>query len=242
MAKIYGLFGSMTGKVADVVMATRNGEQIVRKYQPTVLNPKTEAQTAARAKLKLLSQLSAVVAPVIAMPRIGSVSARNRFLKENYSLAAYSEDTASVTLDSIQLTKSVVALPQVQAIRIVDPAPAIGAQFIYPAEAASLDVDRVVYSLFAKQNDGKLRYVTSSIATDASANNTWPVSNFPNLTGEVVLYAYGVRLNNEAAKVAFSNLTATTAEAVAKLIVSRTLTESDVTLTETRGFTLPATV
>ena len=155
MAKIYGLFGSMTGKVADVVMCVRNGEQIARKYQPIVSNPKSVKQTQNRAKLKLASQLSAVFAPVIAIPRKGTVSPRNLFVKENYRALSYVDNQAQVTLTDIKLTKSVVSLYVLNVTRS-------GSNLNYGlATQYSTDLSRVVYCFFAKMTVNTLRYMKS---------------------------------------------------------------------------------
>lgn len=237
MAKIYGLFGAMKGKTADVVMAVRYGEQIIRKYQPTVINPNTPAQVAARAKLKLMSQLSAVMAPVIAIPREGSVSSRNLFTKVNYGLASYSVDSASINLNNVQLTKSVVALPAIGAIRTET---AINTYISNPQLVGGVNVDRIVYCLFEKEANDKLRFVTSRTVTEAGEGGAWAALDFPLINSEVVVLAYGMRDNTQQARAVFGDLTVISAEVVAKLIVTRTLTGNDVTLTETRGFTLAA--
>lgn len=236
MAKIYGLFGAMTGKVADAVMVVRNGEQVVRKYQPVVSNPSTLAQIAARAKMKLMSQLSAVMSPVIAIPRMGAVSSRNLFVKKNYGISTFADNEASIQLANVQLTSSVVALPAISAARRAD---SISAYLSDAPTLGNLDVDRVVYCMFEKQSDNRLRFVDSKVATTAG-DGGWGVTDLPLVNNEVVILAYGVRDNTEAARVAFGNLEAIAAQQVAKLVTSRTLTEADVTLTETRGFTLAA--
>lgn len=232
MAKIYGLFGSMTGKVADVVMAVRNGEQIARKYQPVVTNPNTPAQVETRAKLKLISQLSAVMAPVIAIPRKGSVSSRNGFVKKNYGFMTYTEQQADVELAKVQLTESVVAMPSIVITRGES---ATTASISDSSFGTNLDVDRVVYAMFVRQGDGALQYVGSRVITD-KGDGTWPAADFPgNTYNDIVVLAYGVRDNTERAKAVFSNMTVTTATAIANVIVTRQLTEADITLTETRG-------
>lgn len=233
MAKIYGLFGSMTGKLADTVMSVRNGEQIARKYQPVVYNPSTAAQVAVRARMKLMSQLSAVMAPVIAMPRVGSMSSRNRFTKENFRLTSYATDTASINLTSVQLTKSAVGFEAIGADRGTSGITA-GVE-----HGHLVDVDRVVYAMFAKSADEKLRFVATRVATEIGEGLDWRVT-FPNTSEEVVILAYGIRDNNDVAKAAFGNIKTLTGENIASLIVTRQLLESDVTLTETRGYQLTA--
>lgn len=224
----------MTGKVADVVMSVRNGVQVVRKYQPHVENPKSEGQVEARAKLKLLAQLGAVVAPYIAIPKIGMVSSRNQFTKLNYPLTTFSQDEANIVLTGVQLTKSVVGLPQIQATR------GSGLTINVTLTAADQDVSRVVYVAFSKGTDSKLRFAGSTVIS-SSANFHWDGQmSVATDTEELVVYAYGMRDNTENARTVFGNMEAVTAETVASLMVSRTLLETDVTLTETRGVVVAA--
>lgn len=237
MAKIYGLFGAMTGKVADVVMVVRNGEQIARKYQPVVTNPSTTAQVAVRARLKLMSQLAAVMAPVIAIAREGAVSSRNLFVKGNYPLSSFSNLQADIELPQVQLTKSVLALPNPVFQRQEGDNPSIAVSLSGAVLGSALS--RVVYCLFDKQSDGKLRFVASAVSTEAGNLNYWPAT-LPAMSDAGVILAYGVRLNTDAARSAFGNLEVESAETIAKLVVSRTLLESDVTMTETRGVSVPA--
>lgn len=229
MAKIFGLFGSMTGKVADIVMSVRNGEQIARKYQPIVFNPSTRAQVAQRAKLKLLSQLSAVMGPVIAMPRRGSVSSRNLFTKINFPATIFENNEAKIPPSAIKLTQSVVSLPA--------PYVAFGenALSVSISDSSSVDVTRVVYVAVRRMNDDTMRLAGSTVVDTPGPTNNF-VGTIPVETVDATyfVYVYGVRDNNENARVIFGNMTVTSAPAVAKLIVNRTLTENDVTLTETK--------
>ena len=241
MAKIFGLFGAMTGKVADVVMVVRNGVQVARKYQPVVSNPSTPSQVAARARLKLMSQLAAVCSPVIAIPREGIVSARNKFVAKNYPLSSYAVEKASILLESVQLTDSVVALPPIAAARGESGINASLSGFNISA-GNPVDVDRVVYVFFDIQNDEKLRYVTSAVANEAGANGQWAVSNVFSTSDRVLVLAYGVRSNSEVARALFGSLEVPTAENIARLVVSRALLDSDITVTETRGTLVAAQV
>lgn len=235
MAKIHGLFGAMTGKLADVVMVVRNGEQIVRKYQPVISNPTTPEQVAARAKLKLLSQFAAVAGPIIAIPKQGAVSSRNRFVSKNYGLVTYENDQANISIASVQLTDSNVALPAISATKSQD---AISAYVADAASVGALDINRMVYVLLTRDADNRLRIVASRVSTESGSGNTWSVQ-FPLVTTPAYVLAYGVRDNNTEASVIFGNLTVLDAQNVARLIVTRRLLERDVTLTETRGYVLP---
>lgn len=234
MAKIYGLFGSMTGKLADTVMSVRNGEQLARKYQPIVSNPNTPAQIEARAKLKLLSQLSACYAPIIAIKRQGSVSARNLFLKRNYEYAGYANNQAEITLADVQLTNSAVALAGFQVDRS-------GADMsIELAEDMGNSLDRVVYVVVRKAGSQELIIAASKVVEFAEGAGTFPTT-MPKVTGEIVVMAYGIRLNTAAARIAFGNLQVPTAQEVAKLLVTMTNAETALTLTETRGLQMLST-
>ena len=223
----------MKGKVADVVMAVRNGEQIVRKYQPIVANPNTESQVASRAKLKLMSQLSAVMSPVIAMRRQGNISSRNMFVKNNYRATTFQNSQADVNLTAIKLTQSVVTLTPLGLSRS-------GSKIRAFHNAIGVwDISRLVYAMFVKTEEGELRYFNSLVATQAGTNNDWAVE-FNDFNGEVVVYSYAVRDNTDAARTVFGNMQTLSGEDVAKLVTSRTLTEADVTLSETRSAVLPA--
>lgn len=229
MAKIYGLFGSMQGKVADVVMAVRNGEQIVRKYQPIVSNPKSEAQLVSRAKLKLLSQLGAALQPVIAIPRVGMVSPRNGFTQANYPITNFEEGKAKIMLSGIQLTKSSVPIGPLIANR--DDGKAIYVGFnAYIKDS----VDAVVYVLLNRTEDNRVTIVTSKMVSDAGAQGNFETT-LRMTTGDIAVLAYGIRYNTVAARIAFGNITVPDALDVAHLVTSRTLTEKDATMTETVG-------
>lgn len=222
----------MTGKLADTVMTVRNGEQIARKYQPIVANPNTPAQIEARAKLKMFSQLSAVLGPYIAIPSEGPVSSRNLFVKDNYHLATYADNTASVDLNNVQLTKSVVGMDEIGVTRT-------GYTLNVNLGHGDATLDRVIYVAVLKLNDNRLR-VAGSAVVQKSAGLTFPGTIDATTLNEVVVYAYGIRDNTEAARAVFGNITAVSAEQVAKLIVTRSLTAADITMTETRAVTVTA--
>jgi hypothetical protein len=236
MAKIYGINGVITGKLGAAVYAVRNGEQISRQYQPIVANPSTPEQVKVRAKMKLMSQLGAVVGPFIAIPRVGAVSSRNLFTKVNYPMVNYADDAASINLSTLQLTKSVVALPLVQAERAEN---RISVNLQPNGDVSAFS--RIVYVALDKQSDQKLRVIGSFVSNAIGTNEQkpWP-GVFASTNDEVVILAYGVRDNTENARTVFGNLQVVTAEQVAKLVVTSTLLANDITLTETRGITLAA--
>lgn len=232
MAKIYGITGLVSGKLGGAVYAIRNGEQIARQYNPSPAQPKTAKQTEQQAKLKLLSQLSAVLGPVIAIRRIGAKTPRNLFTKTNYPLVSYAEDMANINLNRVQITKSVVGMLPFNANRTSG----TGIAVRLDSDAAGA-FDKVVYVSMVKGTDDTLRLFDSIVVDDPAENNIFP-GTLKYTDAAVVILAYGVRENTDRARSAFGNLTANAAEALAKLIVTRAVNDNDVTLTETLGLTM----
>ena len=227
MAKIYGLFGAMSGKVADVVMSVRNGQQIVRKYQPNISNPKTQNQFSTRARFKLLSQLSAVLAPVIAFRRRGGISSRNFFTKYNFSNTSFDLDTdlAAINLTDVDLTGGVLAFPPVSAQHSAG-------SLTSSVTGYMSDIDRVVFAVVQVQDDNKFRLIDTAVVSknDAEPNVFTHKTDMQSALHGFV-YAFGMRDNNETAKSRFGNIYNATTQAV--LQVYSSLTDIDVTLTET---------
>lgn len=236
MAIIRSLDGKLTGKLGGRVYLVRNGQNIVRELNPEPFNPKSQSQIEARAKLKMLSQLAAVCAPVIAIPRVGAISSRNQFTTVNYSKTTYTNNEARIVVNDISLTRGTMGLPQIVLTR---EGAVLQARL---AGNAGVGLDRVTYALFIKGKDNALRYAGSNSVSTPGPNNTFDTSfAMVDVTDTFVVLAYGSRFNNEAARVRYENLQADSAEQFAKLVVTRVLLESDVTLTETRGNTsLPA--
>ena len=217
-----------SGRVAGSVFAVRFGEVIERAYNPIVDNPQTAAQVEVRSKLKLMSQLSAVMASVIAIPREGAKSPRNLFVSANFPNAQFSTDTASINLAGIKITKGVLSFPAVTAS-------ATTSSLSVSLASGDEDVTRVSYAIFRKEPDNTLRLIRSTIVSEAGDDRTFPYS--PSVTGggNFLVLAYGIRENTDRARSTFGNMQVLTAETVAKLIATRTLTLEDVSPTETKG-------
>lgn len=218
-----------TGKVAGSVFAIRFGETIERAYTPVVLNPKSAAQVESRAKLKLLSQAAAVLAPVIAMRREGAVSARNLFISRNYPMVSFDEGKATMPVQGIQLTKSVVAIPAVTATQGE-------AGYNITLNGGDINLSRVVYILLQKTASDEMRLVDSLLITTPGQDARFSTSYTTTQTVNYVL-AYGVRDNTDAAKAYFENLKIGSGN-IAEILTTRILTDADITLTETVGVVL----
>lgn len=229
MAKIYGLQGYLQGKLGSTVFAIRNGEQLARQYNPSVSNPKTAAQVANRAKLKLLSQLSQAVSKVIAIPRRGMLSPRNIFTKVNYEYVGYANETASIPMADILLTNSYAGLVGFRADRTSG-----NAIHVEMLESVVDNWDRIVYVVLKKTDSQQIMPATSLVVDAAGNSGNFP-ADLDMIEGAISIHAYGVRLNTAASRVAFSNLRAPRAEEVAKIVTNRTYSEGDLALSETRG-------
>ena len=224
--------GLATGKKGNEVYSIRAGENIVRQYQPRVSNPNTSAQVASRAKLKLMSQLATAVPPVLAIRGKGLQSSRNLFIKQNYELAKYEGDAASIKLDDIQLTKSNIAFPDFIVSR--EDGQHINIQL---SEDASEDFDKVCYIIYIKQPDQTLRLLDSKMISEAGVDGAFhAVMKYT--ASAIVVYAYGIRLNSERIRARFGQMVAPSAIDVAQLLVKSSEVLGDVTLSETRGLTM----
>lgn len=230
--KLSGISGQGSGKLGNMVLSVRAGEQIVRQYQPNVSNPSTDAQVETRSKLKLVSQLSKVVAPVIAIPREGLRSPRCRFISENYALAGFDTNEAIINLNRVQLTESVVGLGDFTANR--QGGAGISVQL---NENAPANIKAVTYVCLKKGADGSLSMFAKATQPLVVDNHLFATS-LPYTDGEIVLYAYGVRDGEGQLSAKYQGLTALPTEQVAKLIASASAKAASITATKTKGLTL----
>lgn len=232
MAKQTSLFGKISGKIGSVVFSTSGGETISREYNPHVSNPSTMAQVNQRARMKLMSQLSASLAPVIAIPKQGLVSSRNAFTKLNFGASMANNGVAQITYENVQLTNGNLALPTIEAVR----APGSGIT-INLAEDASKAVNRVVYILYKKNSEQRLQFVSSVVAEGAGSDGTFRAT-LPYTEGDIVLYAYGMHDTSESASAKYGNMQVDNAVDVARLTALRNISTEDFQFTETRGATM----
>lgn len=230
--KLNGIGGTGSGKLGAQVWSVNSGEQVVRQYQSKVTNPSTPAQVNQRASLKLMSQLAAAMAAVIVIPKQGMVSARNRFISKNFDYVVATDGTAQVTYENLQITAGNVGLPSISATR------AEGATTISVSLSAApaSDISRVVYAMF-KKTQGQLEYVASRVVTTRGESNNFPAS-FPVSSGDIVLFAYGMKDLNSNASAKFANYNVASASDIARLVATRAIAVSDFSFTQTRGTTI----
>lgn len=241
MGKVTSLYGKTMGKIGSIVFSTSGGQTIAREYNPHVANPNTIAQINQRARMKLMSQLSACLSTSIVMQKEGLVSRRNKFTKRNMTACYASNGTAQITYENVQLTEGSLGLPQITAQFSVNAETGQEDLKINLASNAAINVARVVYNIYQKTDEGKLQLLYSAISNDASSGGSVfsisiPASPFKNK--ELVIYAYGMVDTSERATANFGNLNVQNGSDLATLVASRTLSYEDYQFTQTRGATL----
>lgn len=230
--KVTGVLGKLNGKAGGFVFSTVAGQTIGREYNPNVANPSTSAQVNQRAKMKLMSQLAAVMAPVIVIPKEGLKSSRNLFIKKNFESAVASDGVAQITYENIQLTNGNAGLPAIHIQR----SQADGV-LVNLTERCDAAVSRVVYILYMKTSENTLQYVASTIVSNAGEAGTFP-GVLPYTTGDICVFAYGMKDLNAKATAVYEDYNVTTGEDIAQLSMTRKLSLSDYQFTKTRGTTL----
>lgn len=239
MAIQTSLFGKINGKIGSVVFSTSGGSIIAREYNPNVANPNTMAQINQRARMKLMSQLSASLSPVLAMTKDGLVSKRNKFTKLNFPASYALNGVAQITYENVQITEGNTSLPALVAAGVVS------SDHMNLSVGLSVEptatINRVVYCLFKKSNEGKLEYIASSIigTREGPTIAIWFAAGFETLPiAEYVVFAYGMSDTSERATATYGNLNVVTASDLAKLVATRAISFSDYQFTQTRAITI----
>lgn len=226
--KLAGIVGTGSGKLGSSVFATVSGQQIVRQYQPVVSNPATEAQTAQRAKMKLMSQLGAAMAPVIVMKKDGLVSARNKYIKRNIQNASVLQGTASVNVPSLQITDGVGNVGEVDAI--------------FAANSVNVtisDIDpnakRVVFILFRRNDDGTLSLFGSAVKPVEGSPSDYTQHTFAAGPQDSVAYVYTISDVDGRASARFEQYNVNDAIQVAQLVAGRSINIDEYRFSGTAG-------
>lgn len=226
--KLNGIVGKGSGKLGASVWSISGGEQVVRAYNPQVTNPNTDAQVAQRAKLKLMSQLAAALAPALAFKKNGLISARNQFVSKNIGLATFEDGVADVELIKLQLTPGIELMEAPVVIRGENDTATARLQSDWSAR-----VDNVIYVTCVKTIDAKL-YVLGIVKAQPGSNGEFQAT-IPMRDDNCVVYAYGVKFNSAADKAKFSNYIAEQGETTASLPTSVAALLANGTFTATNG-------
>lgn len=230
--KLNGLVGLGTGKLGQSVFSVNAGTQIVRQYQPIVANPSTTTQVEQRSKFKLMSQLAAAMAPVIAIPKAGMLTPRNQFVSLNFPDLDINEGSAEADLGILQITKS--SLPM---IGISASWRSSGYLSLKLDSAAPANITSVAYAIFERTEDNKLSLVKEEVVNTPGDGRTFDVEP---LVGNksVIVYSYGIIATSEAGHAKYDEYQVVSAAFMADLIATHRLTANEVKVTKTVSTTL----
>lgn len=239
MGKVTSLYGKTTGKIGSIVFSTSGGETIAREYNPHVANPNTSAQIDQRARMKLMSQISASLAQSLAYTKSGLVSARNKFVKRNFESTYALNGVAQCSYENLQLTEGNLGLPAITMTATDNQ----GSRelVIALAETPGANISRVVYNIYVKTEEGQLSLVQSIIVSERETDQGdfgAFVEDLP--SGDLVVYAYGMIDTSESATARYGELNVTTGSDLARLVATRSISFSDYQFTQTRGATMGA--
>lgn len=219
------------GKIENLVVSQVGGVSIARAYQPNVSNPSTLPQVNQRARLKLASQLAAALAPVIAMAKQGLVSGRNQFISKNMPWISADSGVAQVSYENLQLTNGTIGLPAISISRASDK---ITVKLSATAESS---VSQVVYICYHKNSENTLQLIGSKIQDIAGEDGLFQ-AQFDDPTGDVVVFAYGMKALSGAASAKYGSYMVENASDIASLVGTRKLSAADFQFTKTRGATI----
>lgn len=244
MAKQTSVFGKVSGKIGAIVYSTSAGQIIAREYNPNVANPNTPKQVNQRARMKLMSQLSASVSTEIAMKKDGLVTKRNKFVRTNMPSCYAIGGMSQITYENIQLTEGSVALTGIYAeLDTTDLKVALSAE-------PDAKIARVVYIAYIKTDEGNLSLLGSQISTTrlVEGESTYfqqTIAGGGHIANDacaydIVIFAYGMIDASERARAQYGNLRVTNGTDIATLISNRQISYADYQFTQTRGTTLRA--
>lgn len=212
MAKIQGLVGGLSGKMGNAVFRQRYGETVVSQYQPVVSNPNTPAQQNARAAFKLITQLSAIMAPamgtlgVINRPARQGRNPRTGFVAKNYKLievdpSPEAAERVTIPMEQLQLTDSF--RPLTTLTNSSTPTMLIVAANNLPADVESVRFVVVEYISMNGASQAAIRSMTDVPVEDRAAAMEELATAGENLT----VLAYGLIPSSAArAKIDFDNI------------------------------------
>lgn len=224
-------------KVGDTILS--------REYTPHVANPNTLKQVQQRAKIKLLSQIGALLRPFIAIFPSSGKSSRSIFAQLNYPKITAPSTTAEIDYSSVSLTDS--NRPITQVAKNVDFVPSGVRKLIGLPDEPSQDIQRVFYYLFTKTDNGKLVFVDYYLSeTRKSARLPyyfcWAVAQFDideqgKSTKDYVVFAVGMGDYSELATEYWESLGVPEIGYLGQLIAEGLITSEDFYFTETSSLT-----
>lgn len=213
--KLNGFVGKGSGKLGASVFAISGGEQIVRQYNPQVANPSTSAQVAQRAKLKLMSQVAAALAPGLGFKKQGLVSARNQFVSANIGNCLFQQGKATVPIQELKLTPGSFAAPNITCARAAQGDNIVVTMSETPAHV----FDKIVIVSVERIEDENLSLKEVKIV-DADSSGAFTTVEVTATENAMAVYAYGVLAGTGKNSAAYDNTLVDNTESFATLEAS----------------------
>lgn len=220
-----------SGKLGNMVVASVAGETIARDYNPNVANPNTNLQVGQRSRFKLASQVSAALAPVIAIPRQGLKSARNLFVKKNFENFVKVGDNSAVNLPALQITAGAIAVPVIA----VDRTNTTTDVQLLVNDTTGLA--RMVYCQYKVTADQQLQLVDSAVIENDNDEMLF-VAQLSKVSGAVLILGYGIYDTNASASAKYADYAVASGQDIAQLVATRAMSTSDFRFTKTAGVML----
>lgn len=230
--KLQGFVGKGTGKLGASVWTVRKGVQVVREYTDKVSNPNTPAQVGQRAKFKLLTQLSAIVAGKgIYFRNIKpGESMRNAFMRANMGAVTLSPtgDVALLNTSEVVLTDGSKMAPTASFNRTS------GILSVELSDPAMSDIMGIGYAVITIPDLGRVmgysgRAEKAENATSISLTVTVP----PQLMNRTGVLIWGYRFATDAARTKYEEIAASETADVVALEFERMLRDGLVEPTQT---------
>ena len=230
--KLQGFVGKGTGKLGASVWTVRKGVQVVREYTDKVSNPNTPAQVGQRAKFKLLTQLSAIVAGAGMYFRNlkPGESMRNAFMRANMGAVTLNPagTVALLNTSEVALTDGSKTAPSATFNR------ATGTVTVDVSDDAMSDIMGVGYAVITLPDLGRVlgysgRAEKADAATSININVNVP-SQLMNRTGVLI---WGYRFVSEAARAKYEAIAASETQDVIALEFDRMLRDGLIEPTQT---------
>lgn len=230
--KLQGFVGKGTGKLGASVWTVRKGVQVVREYTDKVSNPNTPAQVGQRAKFKLLTQLSAIVAgPGIFFRNIrAGESMRNAFMRANMGAVTLNTagNVALLNTSEVALTDGNKMAPSAifnRTTRIVT---------VDLSDEAMSDIMGVGYAVITIPDLGRvLGYSGRAEKTEGATSITITVNAPSTLINKTGVLIWGYRFATDAARVKYEEIAASETADVVALEFDRMLRDGLIEPTQT---------
>lgn len=230
--KLQGFVGKGTGKLGASVWTVRKGVQIVREYTDKVTNPNTPAQIGQRAKFKLLTQLSAVVAgDGMFFRNINpGESMRNAFMRANMPAVTLSPtgDVALLNVGAVVLTDGHTTAPSASFNRTT------GTLSVDLSSDAMSDIAGIGYAVITLPEVGRvIGYSARAEKADKATSITATIVAPPALKNKTNVLVWGYRFADANARARYEDIAASESANVVSLEFERMLRDGLIEPTQT---------